>query len=168
MAINRKTWRRWSLPVALFAMVFCGTVPAQTDATRNYPTRSIRMLVGCFDYFDPPQQFVSYLYASDDGGFTWETILLPDPVLASQYTLIYFGLPASSRHGALLLGREIYSSTDDGRTWEHVKTVNWDGQFSFVDSLRGWAIASSSEGVALVRTVDGGRTWALIKPVIGP
>jgi len=131
-------------------------------------TDSIRMLVGCFDYFDPPQQFVSYLYASDDGGFTWETILLPDPVLASQYTLIYFGLPASSRHGALLLGREIYSSTDDGRTWEHVKTVNWDGQFSFVDSLRGWAIASSSEGVALVSTADGGRTWALIKPVIGP
>ena len=124
---------------------------------------SIRMLMGCFDYFDPPQEYVSYLYASDDGGFTWEITRLPEPVLASLSTLIYFDADY-----ALLLGREMYSSADGGRTWTHVKTVYWDGQFSFVGPGQGWAIASSSEGVALVRTVDGGRTWALIKPVIGP
>ena len=126
-------------------------------------TASMRMLVGCFDYYDPPKDFASYLYASEDGGETWEANLLPEPVLASQSTLIYF----DADH-ALLLGREMYNSADGGRTWNQVKTVNWEGQFSFVDQQQGWAIASSSEGVALVSTVDGGRTWALIKPVIGP
>lgn len=125
-------------------------------------TSSIRMLMGCFDFYDPPQEFASYLYASEDGGITWEVTLLPPPVLAAKDRLIFF----EAEH-ALLLGREIYSSADGGHTWEHVKTVYWDGQFSFVDQQQGWAIASSSEGVALVSTVDGGRTWALIKPVIG-
>jgi photosystem II stability/assembly factor-like uncharacterized protein len=66
----------------------------------------------------------------------------------------------------------MYSSADGGRTWTYVKTVNWDvmtdswwdGQFSFVDPQHGWAIPNFN---ALMNTVDGGRTWALIEPVIG-
>ena len=119
-------------------------------------TSSIRLLVGCFDYFDPPGE---YLYASEDGGKTWEMILLPGPVLASHARLIYF----DADH-ALLLGREMYSSADSGRTWTYVKTVDWDGQFSFVNQQQGWAIPNFN---ALMNTVDGGRTWALIEPVIG-
>jgi photosystem II stability/assembly factor-like uncharacterized protein len=32
--------------------------------------RSIRILVGCFDFHDPPQEFSSYLYSSEDSGST--------------------------------------------------------------------------------------------------
>jgi photosystem II stability/assembly factor-like uncharacterized protein len=67
---------------------------------------------------------------------------------------------------ALLLGRDSYRSTDGGRTWSHVKTVNWDGQFSFVDPQRGWAVARANDEVALVKTVNGGGTWTEIKPTI--
>jgi hypothetical protein len=124
-------------------------------------TQSIRMLVGCFDYYSPPRQFSSYFYASQDGGATWKTIHLPDKVQAQQDRLLYFGL-----NNALLLGRDIYLSTSDGQTWDFVKTVNWDGQFSFSDPQYGWAVARANGAVALVQTTDWATTWTLIKPTI--
>jgi len=64
------------------------------------------------------------------------------------------------------LGRQVSQTTDGGRSWTPIKTVNWDGQFSFVDSLEGWAVASSQEGSALVHTTDGGRSWEILEAVI--
>ena len=125
-------------------------------------SRSVRLLVGCFDYGYPPEAFVSYLYASDNGGETWSALNLPAPVHAPEYTLMYFGADE-----ALLLGREMYSSTDGGQTWTHFKTVYWDGGFSFVDRQNGWAVARSDGEVALVSTGDGGATWEKIRPTIG-
>ncbi len=43
---------------------------------------SVRMLMECFDYNIPPQQFTSYLYSSQDGGTTWTTVHLPPKVQA--------------------------------------------------------------------------------------
>jgi photosystem II stability/assembly factor-like uncharacterized protein len=125
-------------------------------------SRSVRLLIGCFEYGYPPEAFASYLYATDDGGETWSTLRLPDPVHAPEYTLIYFD---SDR--ALLLGREMYASTDGGETWKQFKTVYWDGEFSFVDRQNGWAVAREEDEVALVRTVDGGTTWEELRPTIG-
>jgi photosystem II stability/assembly factor-like uncharacterized protein len=120
---------------------------------------SIRLLVGCFDYSDPPQKYISYLYITLDGGTSWKTVRLPAKVLAPDYRLLFFGADQ-----ALLLGREIYSSADGGKTWSHVQSVNWDGKFSFVDPQNGWAVANSTSGVALVRTANGGKTWNLVNP----
>ncbi|MGE5775859.1 MAG: WD40/YVTN/BNR-like repeat-containing protein [Chloroflexota bacterium] len=127
------------------------------------PENSIRMLVGCFDVYDPPREFSSYLYFSEDGGATWTSTLLPEKVLASQATLFFF-----DEENLLLLVRNIYRSTDSGRNWKHVKSVTWDGQFSFVDLQTGWAIARSGSETALVKTSNGGAAWVEIKPVIAP
>ncbi|MGC1376734.1 MAG: hypothetical protein WA821_10935 [Anaerolineales bacterium] len=123
--------------------------------------RAIRLLVGCFDYNDPPKQFTSYFYASQDGGAAWQTVHLPDGVQAARDQLIYF-----DANNALLLGRDIYLSASDGQTWSFVKTVDWDGQFSFSDMLNGWAIARSDGEAALVQTTDGAAIWTVIKPII--
>jgi hypothetical protein len=124
--------------------------------------RAIRMLVGCFDYGDPPKQFTSYFYFSQDGGAAWQTVHLPDKVQAARAQLFYY----HGSNNALLLGRDIYLSTSDGQTWTFVKTVTWDGQFSFSDMLNGWAIARSDGQAALVQTTDGAATWTVIKPFI--
>ena len=124
-------------------------------------SQSIRMLVGCFDYYDPPKQFTSYFYSSQDGGATWQTVHLPDKVQAAQAQLIYFGL-----NHALLLGHDMYLSTSDGQTWSFVKTVYWDGQFSFIDPLYGWVVARLNGQVALLQTTDGAATWTMIKPTV--
>ncbi|HSB01336.1 MAG TPA: hypothetical protein VLE49_11840 [Anaerolineales bacterium] len=126
-------------------------------------TSSIRLLVGCFDAYDPPHAFSSYLYSSEDGGSTWTSVHLPEKVLASQVMLFFF-----DRDNALLLGRDIYRSVDGGQRWDFVKSVTWDGQFSFVDPQTGWAIARSNGQTALVKTSNGGAAWIELKPVIAP
>ncbi|HEX2997530.1 MAG TPA: sialidase family protein [Anaerolineales bacterium] len=124
---------------------------------------SIRMLVGCFDAYDPPRAFNSYFYSSEDGGATWTSALLPEKVPASQDILFFF-----DEENALLVDRTIYRSTNGGKSWDPVKSVAWDGQFSFVDPQTGWAIAHSGSEIALVKTSNGGATWSEIKPVIAP
>ena len=46
MTITGKAWKLSSLLLALFAAVSSSMALAQTDSASNYPTRSIRMLVG--------------------------------------------------------------------------------------------------------------------------
>lgn len=70
-------------------------------------------------------------------------------------------------HG-FALSRELYWTGNGGFTWEFQKTVNWDGQFSFVDADTGWAVARNEGELALVMTNDRGKTWDIIEPVIGP
>jgi photosystem II stability/assembly factor-like uncharacterized protein len=128
-----------------------------------FPDHSIRLLVGCFDEYDPPHVFSSYLYASDNGGSTWTSARLPDKVQAADDTLFFF-----DKNNALLLGRDIYRTTDGGQNWTYVKSVNWDGQFTFADTQNGWAIAQANGQVALVKTSNGGNSWSEIRPVISP
>jgi photosystem II stability/assembly factor-like uncharacterized protein len=125
--------------------------------------RSIRMLVGCFDSEFNPRHVINYFYASQDAGNSWRSVLLPDKVQAASSQLLYFG-----SNNALLLGRDSYRSTSDGQTWSFVKTVNWDGQFSFSDPQYGWAIATEKGETALVQTIDGAATWTVIKPTVAP
>ena len=47
-----------------------------------------------------------------------------------------------------------------------VKTVNWDGQFSFVTRDAGWAVARNADEIAFLTTSDGGETWQEIEAVI--
>ena len=75
--------------------------------------QSVRLLVACFDYYDPPKEFISYLYRSDDAGKLWNILPLPEKVNASGYTLIFF-----DGENCLLLGREMYQSDDGGETWD--------------------------------------------------
>jgi hypothetical protein len=99
---------------------------------------------------------VPLLFSSGDAGATWETLRYPGGAL----------LFINSTTG-WALGRDIYRTTDAGHHWDRVKTVKWDGQFSFVSPSEGWAVARSDAEVALVRTLDGGASWALLKPIIG-
>lgn len=142
--------------------LFSQYIDCETYQPDVFSTKFIRMLMGCEDVHNPPTKFTSYLYASYDGGNSWDTQLLPDKVRASQDTLIFFGA-----YPTLLLGRDMYKNTNGGfGDWSSVKTVNWDGRFSFVDPQTGWAVARSGPELALVKTIDGGSTWNVIKPRI--
>jgi len=86
-------------------------------------------------------------------------VALPKKVNGAKTTLIFF-----DGQIGFLLGRDMYETRDGGETWDLIKTVNWDGQFSFVDEQNGWAIAKNKGEIALVRTEDGGRTWSQLEP----
>ena len=117
--------------------------------------QSVRLLVASW-WGD---RSTGYLYATEDGGEDWQTYPLPPEVQASEAQLIFFDAT-----NALLLGREMYRTGDGGETWVRVKAVAWDGQFSFVDPLHGWAVARAGDDIALVVTTNGGSTWAELEP----
>lgn len=101
---------------------------------------------------------LNFVYITRDGGLTWSAHVYPggELILLNQRTAYAIG------------GQKIYQSIDGGQTWEWVKTVQWDGQFSFVSDLVGWAVARTGEAIALVNTTDGAQTWGLIKPSLAP
>ena len=100
---------------------------------------------------------LQYFYYTEDGGATWASHLYP----GGQIRLF-------NRQTAYALDRKIYKTVDGGRTWDWIKTVQWDGQFSFVNEQLGWAVARSEGAIALVKTSNGGGIWDLLKPRIGP
>lgn len=98
---------------------------------------------------------LNLVYITRDGGVTWSSHLYPGGqlILLNQRTAYAFG------------DRKIYQSIDGGQNWEWVKTVEWEGQFSFVSDLVGWAVARTGQAIALVNTTNGGQTWGLLKPL---
>ena len=97
------------------------------------------------------------LYRTQDGGATWDVREYPGGDV----------LWLDDARG-WALGRRVYRTESGGASWELVHEVNWDGQFTFVDTLNGWAVARDGEEVALVRTSNGGASWSLLKPVTAP
>ena len=97
------------------------------------------------------------MYTTQDLGETWQHTLLPSPV----ESLLFL-----NENEGWAFGREYYKTTDGGLNWVKVKSVNWDGQFSFVDPMTGWAVARNLDEIALVKTTNGGQTWQIIEPVM--
>ncbi len=106
---------------------------------------------------DETNQPADILYSSEDGGENWRADPYPGCTLQMLNPRVGWGL-----------SRDIYQTNDGGRSWEEIKTVNWDGQFDFVDESAGFAVARSGDQVALVRTQDAGRSWEILEPVLAP
>ena len=156
------TWTKRLLPAPpdepnLFSQyAYCETF--QPVAT-SFP--SFRLLVGCFDNLNPHQQFEGYYYSSKNGGSTWIFSKLPAKARADTDQLVYFDAKK-----IYLLGKHSYYSVNDGMKWADLKVVNWDGQFSFVDPVHGWAIARLQKAVSLVKTTNKAYTWKIILPKV--
>jgi photosystem II stability/assembly factor-like uncharacterized protein len=151
------TWETVMLPPPadrpdLFQMAQCSTHSARLTSPQ-----SGSMAVECRTYStDPPGQ-AAYFYRTTDDGATWSIQPYPGGEILFLNDSVGFAL-----------GRDIYRTIDGGANWTLVGTVDWDGQFSFIDDQQGWAVATNEEGTSLVHTADGAATWQLIEPVIAP
>lgn len=96
-----------------------------------------------------------FIYETEDGGTTWRTRDYP----GGELTFV-------DREVVYALGRDIHRSNDGGQTWTLVKTVNWDGEFSFVDRETAWAVAEANKEFALVQTSDGCQSFREIEPQV--
>lgn len=56
---------------------------------------------------------------------------------------------------------ELQQTQDGGLTWVKVKTVEWDGVLNFVNEHSGYALAYNHGIMAVMQTVDGGKTWKM-------
>jgi photosystem II stability/assembly factor-like uncharacterized protein len=113
--------------------------------------------VDCEHLGTDPRLVDHYLYATQDRGKTWSPVTYPGGALA------FFDAQTG-----LALGKDIYKTQDGGKSWTKITVVTWDGSFDFVTQQTGWAVARAGEQVALVRSDNGGQTWALLKPKMIP
>lgn len=101
-----------------------------------------------------PKQF---LYATHDGGSTWQ----PGPTLPPNCYAVYF-LNASTGWTLDAKANAIIQTTDGGQHWSTLGTIpSVQGvmDFQFISATIGWAMGSEPRGNTLIKTADGGRTW---------
>jgi photosystem II stability/assembly factor-like uncharacterized protein len=103
-----------------------------------------------------------------DGGVTWTKLTVPD-----AQPLDFRDVDAIDGSTAYILSigpgpaSRIYKTTDAGATWQHQFTNEDPKGFfdamAFWDERRGLAMGDSIDGrFEILRTLDGGRTWARI------
>ena len=151
------TWQRDVLPAPAERQAppgFGGVICLSHSPTFFSP-QSVVLGVECYSGFDDPYETVSFMYATQDSGETWEITRYPGGEL-------HFLRPDLG----WALGRKIYITRNGGASWWRVADVDWDGQFSFVDERRWWAVATDGDEIALMHTVNGGRTWEALEPLI--
>lgn len=150
-----KSWAEGQLPVPEGAAQSTDQGWCYSSSPRLTAESSGSLLVTCVVDEGSGVKERSHLYQTNDAGKTWEIRDYPG------------GEPHFFNDGTILaLARDQYRSTDGGESWVKVKTVSWDGQYSFVDPNTGWAVARNEDETALVSTTNGGRSWVIVRPTI--
>ena len=149
-----RTWEDIFLPAPDEFDWFNELSQCATSHPNFFESAKAAVLVNCRTF---DEQAFTYTYNFSIENESWQAVSLPTSVKSLFFL---------DNDNGWALGRDLYQSTDGGLSWVKIKTVNWDGQFSFVDTKSGWAVASNEGAVALVFTQDGGRTWQQITPKI--
>jgi hypothetical protein len=98
-----------------------------------------------------------FLYKTSDSGANWEILEIPSGDLYYINGQVIYSI-----------SRDIHWSVDSGNTWQLIKSVNWDGEFSFIDvnTALGIAYDPDDNEYALVKTTDGFRSIEIIIPQV--
>ncbi len=150
------TWNEVRLPFPSSYSGLAGNAGCQAHSPILIPATPWIAAMDCRTFDDPPQD-LHFLYQTTDGGANWS---IKDYPGGSLYFL--------NAQNAWAFGKEIYRTTDGGSSWTKISTVIWDGQFNVVDSQTIFAVARSGTELALVKSQNGGSSWAIVEPVIGP
>jgi len=151
------TWQPLSLPAPqsapnAFNNCSCGL---------NYPdlesTSAGSMKLECICSEGGSVFYKNYIYRTEDGGASWDIKSIPEGEYHKITDQIHY-----------TIGREIYRSEDGGENWDLMKTVNWDGKFSFVDDSTAIGVAydPDDDEYALVKTITSCSTFEIITPHI--
>jgi len=99
------------------------------------------------------------IYVTHDGGTTWKSTM---PLPAAVGTIDFVDM----QHGWVTDGMVLYSTSDGGQHWIKLSPgANFKqvADLSFVSSTTGWAIGRQGNTSSfLLKTTDGGKTWAPI------
>jgi photosystem II stability/assembly factor-like uncharacterized protein len=150
------TWNSINLPVPMgHADLFSGNQFACGVDAPFLLAGQIYLGVECMDMSTNPGTSGDFLYRSPVAGNGWASAAYPG---GNLFTL--------DGNRIWALGKDIYRSDNGGNSWTKISSVTWDGQFDFISSTLGFAVAKKDSGFGLVQTSDGGALWALLNPVV--
>lgn len=112
--------------------------------------------VRCSNYNSSPVAYSYFVYTTQNGGSTW-----------TSYTYPGVGLYFVTADTGWALSQKIQRTTDGGASWAIISDVTWSARMDFISEKIGWGVARSDNQTALVKTMDGGVTWAELKPTVG-
>ena len=149
------TWQNLEMPAPAsdpdaFSTCICGLY----DPTLvNTAIGAVRLHCTCF--LEDLRVEKNFLYRTIDGGSSWTIQSMPGGDLEFISGQTYYAV-----------GREIYRTSDSGKNWDLIKTVNWDGQFSFINQNNALVVAYNpdTDVYALVITKDGCKSFQAISP----
>ena len=127
--------------------------------------------MGVLDIYCPwPKDYSvrHWLYVTSDGGRTWAARRPPVDLGAAVFVSDTTGWWLAGDPSANPAQAALYETVDGGINWTLIKRLGWSGRLDFISPQLGWAVARADEVVALVRTIDGGRAWEVLKPQIVP
>jgi len=132
----------------------------------NYSSgRSLMLTLRCMNSNNNTTQ--AWIYSSSNGGTIWNQYPLPVPNNKISMINPSEGFLVGSLKVESTGGGAVYHTPNGGISWELMTSTGWVGTPDFVDSQNGWVIAESDLTSAFVRTINGGKTWFEIKPIIG-
>jgi photosystem II stability/assembly factor-like uncharacterized protein len=149
------TWEAVALPAPEEQPDLFGSAGCETHFPTLFSSTHGALAMSCLRWENDERVEDHYVYITEDAGETWQTHRYPGG------TLLFIDADI-----AYALSTDIYRTQDGGETWTKVKSVSWEGQFSFVSQQLGWAVARSDTEIALVKTENGGQSWSIIEPVI--
>lgn len=155
------SWQKLTLPApaensAIFSAqnVSCGSEPpVLVSASAGFlPVTCRGMETGVKSY--------SWAYAASAPGWTWGVRKAPAAAIGSfDFT--------STNDGHFVGGGQAFRSADGGKNWNAMGSVTWEGlDLSFLNSSEGWVAARSGMNYALVKTANGGASWAMLAPKV--
>jgi len=101
------------------------------------------------------------VFMTRDGGRLWQAVFGP-PLPTAQGQAFSVGF-SDAEHGWLLAGDgpPLYTTSDGGLTWQLVyPTLSPSNAVSFLDAEVGYGAGWTYDGTTVLRTLDGGATWA--------
>lgn len=99
---------------------------------------------------------IAVFYITHDGGTTW-TYTTPVPVASWGGRLSF----ADINHGWAAEGNSLYVTSNGGQQWTKIEPAppfTEVKQLDFISARLGWAVKQTSP--FLLKTLDGGHTWA--------
>ena len=150
------TWTQVQLPFGSSYTSLAGNAGCEAHSPILLSSSSWIVAMDCRTFDNTPKD-LHFLYQTNDESASWSIGEYPGGAL-------FF---LDSQQG-WAFGRDIYHTVDGGGSWNKISTVTWDGQFSVVDAQTIWAVASSGTEYALVKSSNGGSSWAILDAQVVP
>jgi photosystem II stability/assembly factor-like uncharacterized protein len=105
----------------------------------------------------------AYMFSSNLDGSNWHIMNYPGGQMAVRSPgdgRVFRGDVVSG----LAVGKDLYIYNGVTDIWDKIGSIDWTGQFDFIDWNIGWAAARRGDTPLLMYTADGGRSWKPLTP----